>query len=1591
MPKVYDVFISYRRSDGAITANELKAYLTGKGVRAFLDTDDLVPGEKFTDRLQGAVMSIPHYILIGTPNAFAFREENKAIGDLDFVQDEIRTALAVCNKSADHTFTVLFVNGCSVPEREDLPEDVRELADYNHIIETQNKSSVRMTEQTKAADFEKVLSLVTRVSRANLWHASHRKLENEKKHGGRFAALDICDKIFPNARMNGKKADFPIDVKTDRQSDSLTPLMDAINASDGNLYLIGEGGIGKTTALVKIMEEDFKNGYSDGCRVPIFVELSFAPDSKGEWLEGDRSTFILRSVYKQILDRRAEEQGSFGSLNRLKDVMNMSAEAASDPVETLFRQQTDKPEYLLLLDGLNEVSHAKINDGRGFSVIDRIIDEINYLIARCPNVRIILTSRSDNSSVLFEDFERYYLPGLDDEQIKNYLSDPERGLPAERINNALENKDLMNTLRVPLFLTLYAGLQNADGITTQGEILYEFFHERSENIYTAQDRLAAVGKNFSYSEPAVEGAHLTAEMQIFILELILPQIGYDMGSNEAFSFKAKQLRESAVKIIKGKSITDECGEYGEDVFPIRGRLGAEKAPAEIVEALRKAFYPRFPSNDQIENINEADRAAAGAIVKCLAEEIGILYRISKDEYGFIHQHFRDYFSAVKYINVMKLAEYLSDNKEKEAALDLTGRYLKDEPVSLQLRRFIGEISGEHHNRPYRENKTWKLPRSAEKSLIMKTLDIYRGEDHNAAGYAVYSLVHILNEARNDLSGCDFSHIDLTGCNFGGIRLSRKNLPSILNGAILHGKNLIYEGHTGLITSICVSPDGKYILTASTEGTVKIWDSRTLRLINTLRVNSFGVTSAAYSPADSDGVWRNKRIITASKDGCVREWDAESLEPLGVLIGHNKTILNSAAYSPDGKRIMVLDYHAIQFFNAETYEPLGGIDILVQSAAFSPDGKRIVATRFNTAEIWDSESLEPLGELTEHTGNIQEAIFSPDGKRIVTASWDNTAKVWDAYSFKLRGTLKSHTGWVNSAAFSPDGKRIVTVSRDGTIRVWGADSGSLLKTIECHAFKAVYSSDGNRIIAMHGTSLFIYEANNYILKENVIGKDNSVVSAVFSPDGTRILTTSQSGTVQKWDSENFDLLGDAECYESTSASYSPNGKRIITYGGSILGAENFENFGILEGRSASYSPDCKHIITVSSDTLMIWDAESFKPIGTRTCIGNVRSAVYSPDGKSIATTSSDTIQIWDAESFKPLGRFRCGYEVRSAIYSPDSKSIVTTGLTDDFAKVWSSENFELLGTLKDHESFINSVAFSPDGTRIVTASYDKTVKIWGTKSFDPLGTLIGHSSSVNSARYNSDGTLIITSSDDGTVKIWDAETFKPLKTMICIPGLDIMGVDFAALDQRSDFSPEEIKLVSRYGGVIKFAEPTAPETIRRGLFCGRFASAKSKLQNKADKSLKRGLLGSKFEFGPLSITLPQGFKTDSWMANKAIKNLGEKVAVYNDYPEHSDNITFNRGGINDKFSDFNVVNIKSSIRINSDNFDDFTLKKKRFKDYSLALTSYSAELSGITVKIKDYTYFIPGEAPVFIEFGSVSGEFDEAFELSAESITLNLNK
>jgi WD40 repeat protein/Flp pilus assembly protein TadD len=197
-------------------------------------------------------------------------------------------------------------------------------------------------------------------------------------------------------------------------------------------------------------------------------------------------------------------------------------------------------------------------------------------------------------------------------------------------------------------------------------------------------------------------------------------------------------------------------------------------------------------------------------------------------------------------------------------------------------------------------------------------------------------------------------------------------------------------------------------------------------------HSSNVLSAHFSP---DG----KRIVTASSDHTARVWDAQSGQPLTEPLKHDAKVL-SAQFSPDGKRIVTASWdNTARAWDAQSGRPLTGPmkhSSYVWSAQFSPDGKLIVtASRDGTARIWDAQSGQPVTEPMKHSDGVFFAEFSPDGKRIVTASNDHTSRVWDAQSGQPLTEPIEQSSAVWSALFSPDGQRIVTTSFDRTARVW----------------------------------------------------------------------------------------------------------------------------------------------------------------------------------------------------------------------------------------------------------------------------------------------------------------------------------------------------------------------------------------------------------------------------------------------------------------------------------------------------------------------------------------------------------------------------
>jgi WD40 repeat protein len=195
----------------------------------------------------------------------------------------------------------------------------------------------------------------------------------------------------------------------------------------------------------------------------------------------------------------------------------------------------------------------------------------------------------------------------------------------------------------------------------------------------------------------------------------------------------------------------------------------------------------------------------------------------------------------------------------------------------------------------------------------------------------------------------------------------------------------------------------------------------------------------------------------------------------------------------------------------------------------------------------------------------------------------------------------------------------------------------------------------------------------------------LVSAVFSPDGAGIITSS-----------------DNEAWVWDAVTGHPVGKPLI-------GSSRLEG--------AVFSPDGSRIVAAfSRGSALQWDAVTREPIG-KPLIGHeekVRSAAYSPDGKRIVTASLDgTVRLWDTETGKQIGEPFRGHEdaVNSAAFSPDGTRVVTAS-RDKTARLWDAVTGQPIGEpFRGHEDAVNSAAFSPDGKRIVTASSDKTARVW----------------------------------------------------------------------------------------------------------------------------------------------------------------------------------------------------------------------------------------------------------------------------------------
>jgi len=337
--------------------------------------------------------------------------------------------------------------------------------------------------------------------------------------------------------------------------------------------------------------------------------------------------------------------------------------------------------------------------------------------------------------------------------------------------------------------------------------------------------------------------------------------------------------------------------------------------------------------------------------------------------------------------------------------------------------------------------------------------------------------------------------------------------------------------TSFLNGIAISPDGRYLLTGSADGAARLWSIKPSAELPSFDNNS-GVNAVTFSP---DG----KFVLTGGTDGIARLWDAATGQKLREFIGHTNTINYGAVFSPDGKYILTGSWdNTVRLWDVQTGEELRQftghnkhLNMIVNSVAFSLDGKYIATAGGGGARLWNAETGQELHHFHRADGpfSVSRVSFSPDGKYIVTASEfsDGTAQLWNISSGELLLNFTGASGTMNSVAFSPDGKYILTGNNDNIARLWDVQTGKEVRQFIGHTdliWTAIFSPDGKYIAtaSADGTAR-LWDTQTGQELRRFVGHTAGVENVAFSPDGKYILTGSDDGTARLWDVDYHETI------------------------------------------------------------------------------------------------------------------------------------------------------------------------------------------------------------------------------------------------------------------------------------------------------------------------------------------------------------------------------------------------------------------------------------------------------------------------------------
>jgi WD40 repeat protein len=520
-----------------------------------------------------------------------------------------------------------------------------------------------------------------------------------------------------------------------------------------------------------------------------------------------------------------------------------------------------------------------------------------------------------------------------------------------------------------------------------------------------------------------------------------------------------------------------------------------------------------------------------------------------------------------------------------------------------------------------------------------------------------------------------------------------------------GSEVFCVEHESDINDAIFSKDGKQLITASADKTVKFWDATNGSLVNEL---TFG--------------------------GAVLDIDAtDSI----IAIGREDNFLT--LYYPDIEGVKAIDKEQAEG---------------VRTVKFSPNGDNLAFGLQNgQLRFWQRRSDGYYNGPIHEKSSYVVLAWSPDSNWVVSGGGDSLAKLT-----KRDGTFKydiSHEDWVEGVAWGEDASWFVTVSDDNKVRVVNADEQSEWFRMSHTNFaqKVIVSQDGEWIASTgYDRVVRIWDSISGIeVLQIPLSANGSAIA--FNQDGTRLISADEDGNIGIWDISKLKArIGYIVFKEFVrEARFTPAGDSLIVNSDDFnvwkLPTDQITAFPdgtqgeiLLTTQSLTYetavSPDSQWVAVVELDT-----EDTQKNRGTLISIdgkivtplihgGEVTDVDFTPDSKSVATSGADgKVVFWDVQTGEKQFELDNLDAIASISISP-SGTLVAVGLFDK-VRVWDYSTKTLTEGNIDQPGEIASVVFSHDGNMLATGSADGTVMLW--KKDGNTFTQVGETIHINGSR------------------------------------------------------------------------------------------------------------------------------------------------------------------------------------------------------------------------------------------------------------------